>query len=76
MMEKFLLKDSSGKKSVTMTAFCLGFLVVNGKLLLAGMTIGSYQMAPFTGVEYGAALAALGAIYVLRRNVSDSEGSK
>ena len=51
-----------------MTAFCLGFVVVNVKLLIAGLTIGSYQMAEFSGTEYGAAIAALGAIYVLRRS--------
>ena len=74
-MNKFMLKDSGGKKSITMTAFCLGFIVVNAKLLLAGMTIGSYQMATFSGTEYGAAIAALGAIYVLRRNNDEKKES-
>ena len=72
-MSKFLLKDSSGKKSVTMTAFVLGFLVVNAKLLLSGVTIMDYQMTAFTGSEYGIALSALGAIYVLRRSASKEE---
>jgi hypothetical protein len=67
-MDKFLLKDSSGKKSTTMTAFVLGFIVVNAKLLLSGMTLGGLELAPFTGVEYAAAVSALGAIYVLRRS--------
>lgn len=67
-MNKFLLKDSSGKKSATMTAFVVGFVVINVKLILSGMTVGGLELAPFTGTEYAAALAALGSIYVLRRN--------
>ncbi len=70
-MEYFLLKDSSGEKSATMTAFVLGFIVVNIKLLLSGMTFGALTLAPFTGTEYAAAVAALGAVYVLRRNNSE-----
>lgn len=76
MFNKFILKDTSGKKSGTFTAFVLGFLVVNAKLLVSGLTIGGYAMAPFTGSEYGIALAALGSIYVLRRNGADKAAPK
>ena len=72
-MKKFLLKDSSGEPSLTMTAFVLGFIVVNFKLLVSGLTIGGLKMAAFSGTEYGAALAALGAIYVLRRSTTKKE---
>lgn len=68
-----LIKDSSGKPSVTMTAFVTGFLVVNAKLLLSGITIVGFKMAAFTGGEYAAALSALGAIYVMRRNFGNTE---
>ena len=68
MMEKFLIKDSSGKKSVTMTAFVLGFVVVNAKLLLSGLSVGALTFGLFSGTEYGIAVSALGAIYILRRN--------
>ena len=67
-LNKFLIKDTKGEKSVTMTAFVTGFLVVCFKLLVSGMTIGGLKMAPFTGTEFAAAVASLGAIYVLRRN--------
>jgi hypothetical protein len=50
-----------------MTVFVIGFVVVNVKLLFAGMSIGGFSMSEFSGVDYGAALGALGAIYVLRR---------
>ena len=72
-----LMKDSSGKKSVTMTAFVIGFIVCNIKLLFAGLTVGDFSLAAFTGSEYGIAIAALGSIYVLRRrNNNDSEKDK
>jgi hypothetical protein len=75
MFDKLLLKDTSGKKSVTVTAFVLGFLVVNAKLLMSGITVAGYTMAAFTGSEYGIALGALGAIYVTRRATS-TEGDE
>lgn len=67
-MNKLLMTDSSGKKSATMTAFVTGFIIVNLKLILSGVTVGGIELAPFTGGEYAAAIGALGAIYVLRRN--------
>lgn len=72
-MEKFLLKDSSGKKSVTMTAFVTGFVIVNLKLILSGVSLGDFSISEFTGTEYAAALGALGAIYVLRRTTSSNK---
>lgn len=73
MLDKFLIKDTSGEKSVTMTAFVLGFLVVNAKLLISGLTLAGYAMAPFSGTEYGVAVAALGSIYILRRSTSPKD---
>ena len=75
-MEKLLLKDSSGKKSVTMTSFVLGFIVVNLKLILSGMTINGITLSAFTGSDYSLSLAALGAIYVLRRNTGNKDGQE
>lgn len=72
-MRKFLLVDSDGKPSTTMTAFFIGFLVVNVKLILSGLTIGEVSFDAFTGSEYAAAVASLGAIYVLRRNTDPSK---
>ena len=76
MFRKLLIKDSTGNPSVTMTAFCLGFIVVNLKLILSGVTLFSYTMAPFTGGEYAAAIASLGAVYVLRRSKTNGEEKK
>ena len=76
MFEKLLIKDTSGNKSITMTAFVVGFLVVNLKLLISGLTLAGYQMSNFTGGDYGTSLAALGAIYILRRHNNKEEGKK
>ena len=73
MLSKLTLKDTSGKKSVTVTAFVLGFITVNLKLLASGLTVGAYTMSTFTGVDYAAALGALGAIYVMRRATSTTQ---
>lgn len=63
------LKDPKTKeKSVTLTAFMAGFAVATFKLLVSGLTLKGFQMAAFTGVDYAAAVGALGAVYVMRRS--------
>ena len=74
MFDKLWIKDTSGKKSVTMTAFIVGFLVVNLKLLASGLTFMGYTMSAFSGSDYGMSLAALGSIYLLRRKI-DSDNN-
>ena len=76
MFSKLLLTDTSGKKSTTLTAFVLGFVAVNLKLLMSGLTVGSYTMSNFGGGDYAAAVAALGAIYVLRRSTDPEKKEK
>lgn len=75
-MQRFLLKNSDGKKSVTMTSFVIGFVVVNAKLIFSGMSFGGFTVSQFTGSEYGVAVAALGSVYTLRRNFGDTSGTK
>ena len=65
------LKDSNGEKSLTATAFIFGFIVVNFKFLMSGLTVKGFAFSAFTGAEYGMALGALGAIYVLRRSMGN-----
>lgn len=69
-IENILFNDSTGKKSVTMTAFVWGAIVVNTKLLLSGVVIYGTTMSSFGGGDYAAALGALGAVYCLRRHSS------
>lgn len=73
-LTSFLVTDSDGKKSLTATAFILGFAVCNLKLVFSGMEFGDFTLSPFSGTEYAAAVAALGAIYVLRRSNNQSNG--
>lgn len=75
-LNKILIKDSDGKSSVTMTAFVLGFVVVNVKLLISGLTIAGYTMASFGGGDYSASIMALGGVYVLRRSTSKNSDEK
>jgi uncharacterized membrane protein YqgA involved in biofilm formation len=65
--DNFLIPNTDGKKSLTATAFVLGVLTITIKLLLAEMTIFGTKFSQFTGVDYAAALTALGGVYVLRR---------
>lgn len=75
-MEHFLFKDSSGKKSATMTAFVWGTLVANAKLLASGLTIWGTAVPAFPGSDYALCLGALGTIYVLRRHPALAEKAK
>lgn len=85
-IRKYLMTDSTGKKSLTTSAFIVGFLVINLKILLAGNTIQDMEFSAFSGMDYAAALGALGMIYVMRKNkrekgaasettISESEGA-
>lgn len=69
------LKDTkTGKPSYTLTAFVIGFAIVNIKLLLSGVEImDKFKMSEFSGVDYAAAIAALGSVYVLRKNKTIKE---
>jgi hypothetical protein len=66
------ITDSDGKKSLTATAFVIGFCICNVKLLLSGVTVAGISFGVFSGGDFGMALGALGAIYVMRRNVKTS----
>jgi len=61
------LNNKEGKFSVTRTAFIVGFLTVTIKLLASGITINGLKLETFSGIDYGAALAALGGIYVINK---------
>ena len=71
-----MLTDSTGKKSATLTAFVIGFLIVNIRLLFSGVSIGKFTIGQFTGSEYALAVGALSAMYVMRRHNSMKEGGK
>lgn len=70
MLSNCIIYDVKTKKpSYTVTAFLVGFLVINFKLLFSGIQITEkIKMSDFSGIDYAAGVAALGGIYVLRKN--------
>ena len=70
----WITDPKSKEPSVTLTLFVIGFIVCVGKLALSGLTFGSFNLSQFSGVDFGAAVGALGGIYALRRN-QDEKGS-
>ena len=67
--------SKTGKPSYTLTIFLIGGLVINIKLLLSGITICGYTSSVFTGVDYSAAMAAIGGIYSLNKHISLNNSS-
>ena len=68
-----MLKDKNGNPSLTRTLYAMGFAVACFKLMVAGMTLGSFKMSPFSGVDFGAVISALGGIYHLGKTQADKE---
>lgn len=70
VLSKIIVNDVKTKKpSYTVTAFIVGFFIINFKLLFSGIQITEkIKMSDFNGVDYAAGVAALGGIYVLRKN--------
>jgi len=65
----FYIKDpKTGKESVTLSLLIYGFIIATSKLLVSGLDIpGVLKFGEFGGVEYSAALAALGSLYWARK---------
>lgn len=71
---QMFIKDSKGEPSLTATAFLIGFIIVNIKLLFSGIALTeTLKFSEFSGGDYAASLAALGAIYVMRRAYPSKE---
>jgi hypothetical protein len=70
IMSKLVIKNvKTGRPSYILTAFIIGILIVNIKLLLSGVQIGEVKMSEFTGVDYASSIAALGGIYTLNKKI-------
>lgn len=77
MLSKLVVKNvKTGQPSYILTAFIIGITVVNIKLLLSGVNIKGYKMSEFNGVDYSAAIAALGGIYTLNKKVGIDNAAK
>lgn len=73
---QYLLKDSNGKPSVTYSAFVIGFVVATLKFLVSGIEIYAVKLPEFSGADYSISLAALGALYILRRSKDEEKKSE
>lgn len=70
-MPPFLLNNKNGTPSMTTTMVAVGFLVINLKLLISGITVfNKYTMSSFNGTDYAAALAAIGGIHVWNKKIN------
>jgi glucose uptake protein GlcU len=70
----FITDPKTTEKSVTLTAFVLGFFVAIGKLALSGIQLtDKVKIEQFSGSDFGMVVAALGAIYTLRRYKKDEK---
>lgn len=71
ILSRLVVKNvKTGKPSYTLTAFMVGVFVVNTKLALSGIEIKGIKMSEFSGVDYGASIAALGGIYSLNKHIT------
>jgi tetrahydromethanopterin S-methyltransferase subunit E len=69
-MTIWLTDPVTKQPSVTLTAFVWGFAVCTVKLLIGDVAYGALNLGHFGGGEYSAAIAALGGVYVMRRNLN------
>ena len=57
----------TGEKSVTLTAFWIGFIIVMIKIIISDMTIAGKLMPHFSGLDGSMLISALGGLYSLRK---------
>jgi len=70
IISKFVIKNvKTGNPSYVLTAFIVGIGIVNIKLLFSGVEVKGIKMSDFSGLDYSAAIAALGGIYTLNKKV-------
>lgn len=77
-MNKFFIKDSKNKKSLTATILFWGSIICFLKLILSGVTIGGFSIAVFSGSDFAMVMSSLAGLYTLRRSKisKDEEESK
>lgn len=69
------LNDPGTKQpSVSLTMFVLGFVVATLKLLTSGLVIHGFNLGVFTGVDFAAAVGAVGAVYAARKQTQANQG--
>ena len=65
-----LKNAKTGLKSYTLTMTIIGFAIVNIKLLISGVQITeTIKSSDFSGIDYGACIAALGGIHLWNKKI-------
>lgn len=72
-MNRFFIKDSKNKKSLTATILFWGSVICFLKLLFSGLTFGNFSISIFSGSDFALIMSSLGGIYTLRRSVITKE---
>lgn len=68
-MNLWLKDPKTGKPSVTLSLFVYGFIIVSMKLIFSGIQMTDhFKLAEFSGLDFAAAVGALGTIYTMRKN--------
>lgn len=71
------IKDPKTKeKSATLTFFGVGFGVALVKLLLSGISFGSFSFGTFPGSEFAIVVGAVGGLYTARKYTDAGDKSK
>lgn len=77
MLSKLVITNvKTGRPSYILTAFIVGVLIVNLKLLFSGIEYNGIKIPVFDGTDYGASMAALGGIYGLNKHINKKEENK
>jgi hypothetical protein len=78
ILDSLIIKNTkTGRPSYTLTMALTGFFIINLKLLLSGVEImDKVKMSEFSGVDYAAALAAIGSIHIFNKKVTKDNGDK
>lgn len=65
---------NTGNKSYTTTMVVYGFAVINLKLLFSGIQLTqTIKLSDFSGVDYAAAIAALGGIHLWNNQIAKKD---
>jgi len=73
LVSLFLLNNEKTKRpSYITTMVVFGFFIINLKLLLSGVNIlDKFTMSDFSGIDYSAALSALGGIHLFNKKINN-----
>lgn len=71
----WITDPDTGKKSVTVTLFVIGYVTCLLKLLTSGMSFGTLSLGAFTASDFAIIVSSLGAIYWGRKH-TDANSTK